>query len=373
MNKLLLIFIPSLFIILFGEKYKILVHDKYGNKKVLKYNIFFITVCILMVVFIGLRTWYNDTVTYMQGYNMLNITKSIFSTINLSLGENPGFWILNEVIKRIGFSAQSFIMFYAAITIPVYLWFIKKYSSNLLLSFYLFYTIGCYVFAMAAIKQCVAVAFCLIATDRAINKKWKSYYFWVIFACTFHVYAFLYLIVPLLNFKPWSKKTFQMLLFFGVISIFFPLLMNSIIGFTSSLGEEYDTTLLAGQGVNIYRLAVSWAPVILSHFYRDKIENTNSNNIIINLAILNAEVMFIALFGTANYFARLANYFLIFQTLLIPIILMKIGSNDKKWLILFIVICYFLYFYYSNVISQPFDSQFQKINFFNYIESLFKV
>ena len=42
--------------------------------------------------------------------------------------------------------------------------------------------------------------------------------------------------------------------------------------------------------------------------------------------------MFIALFGTANYFARLANYFLIFQTLALPWMLSYFDYKSKKTL-----------------------------------------
>ena len=62
-------------------------------------------------------------------------------------------------------------MFFALTSIPVYLWFIRKYTCNLTLSVYFFITMGTYVFSMAAVKQTAAVALLMIASDRAFDAR----------------------------------------------------------------------------------------------------------------------------------------------------------------------------------------------------------
>lgn len=54
-----------------------------------------------------------------------------------------------------------------------------------------------------------------------------------------------------------------------------------------------------------------WIPTALSFILKDKLINDGSRaeNLFINLSMINAEIMFLGLFGTANYFARLANFF----------------------------------------------------------------
>lgn len=66
-----------------------------------------------------------------------------------------------------------------------------------------------------------------------------------------------------------------------------------------------------------FRLLVTLVPLVMSFILRKQIndpyyEYDRQDNICLNLSFLNGEIMFIALFGTANYFARLANYFYIF-------------------------------------------------------------
>ena len=118
---------------------------------------------------------------------------------------------------------------------------------------------------------------------------------------------------------------------------------------------------------------VVWAPVILSFLARSLIRESDdrSDNLIMNLSMLNAEIMFVALFGTANYFARLANYFLIFQTITLPWLFRFFTTESKRLLTIVTVVCYLLYFLYANIINQPFDIQFNQISVWEYINSIF--
>ena len=89
-----------------------------------------------------------------------------------------------------------------------------------------------------------------------------------------------------------------------------------------------------------------------------------------NLTMLNGAIMFVGLFGTANYFGRLANYFLIFQSLSLPWMLKKIGGSDRKLLTLLMVVGYAAYFYYANMIAIPFDSDFARLTVAEYFAQL---
>ena len=49
-------------------------------------------------------------------------------------------------------------MIFAIVSVSLYLWFIREYTNSITLSIYFFTTMGVYTFAMAAIKQTIAVA-----------------------------------------------------------------------------------------------------------------------------------------------------------------------------------------------------------------------
>lgn len=373
MSKLLPVFIFSLIMAYISDKRSLIDFNKCGDKVYRhKEKIFYILLAVVASVYVGLRISYNDTSNYQYDYETISIGMSRIASLDFSLGTNPGFNILNTILKTIGFSTQDFLMIYAVITVGIYFWFIRKYSDNIWLSVFLFFTMGCYTFTMAAIKQCVAVALCLVGIDRLLREKRLSFVFWVLFASTFHPYSLMYLIAPFLMFKAWTNKTYILLVIFGLIGLGMQPLLGTVVDITTMLGEEYDAATFTGEGINIFRLAVVWVPVIVSFFVRKYLReaNTKKDNLILNLTILNAEIMFIGLFGTANYFGRLANYFLIFQALCLPHLFNGFTVKSKMIITIVCVICFLLYFYYANVINQHFDSQFYYVSFTSYLSTL---
>ena len=99
--------------------------------------------------------------------------------------------------------------------------------------------------------------------------------------------------------------------------------------------------------------------------------STRTENILFNMTMLNALIMFVGLFGTANYFARLANYFLPAQVIVLPWMLRKIGGKGRQVLTVMCIVGYTGYFIYGNLIQSVFDSSFSKIAFWQYIRSHF--
>lgn len=353
------------------------VYDHSLERYTRKDPFFYAIMAVIMAVFVGLRTKFNDTTAYTHAYELIVAEGSVLSAVDdWSIGANPGFKLINGVMAHLGMSTQSFLMIYALVTVLIYLWFVRKYTNNIWLSLFLFIAMGCYTFTMAAIKQCVAVALCLLATDRAIQKKWVSFVLWVLLAMTFHPYSVMYLIVPLLMFRTWSAKTYQSLVIFGLAGVLLQTMLGTIVDITGMLGEEYSVESFSGDGVNPFRLAVCAVPLIISYMAKDHIAAMDEKQervyfMCLNLSILNAEIMFVGLFGTANYFARLANYFLIFQCLSIPWLLQFFEKKSRQFMAAATVVCYFLYFYYSNVINRNFDALFKRVTLWEYLQSLF--
>lgn len=368
MSELLPVFIATMILAWFSEKQSIpnKVYEDYLKKDIFMYTI----MAIILAVFVGLRVRYNDTTAYRHAYEIMPCD---FSGISWSIGDNPGFNFINRCMKMLGFSTQDYLMFYAFITVLVYLWFIRKYTKNIWLSIFLFMVSGSYTFTMAAIKQCVAVAFCMIATDRFLNKKRVVSILWILLACTFHPYSFMYFILPFLNFQPWTIKTYLMIGIWGVVGVGLESMLGTIVDITSMMGEEYTVGSFSGDGVNIFRLLVVWVPVLVSFLARKELRRSEDKkyNLLINLTILRAEIMFIALFGTANYFARLANYFCMFQLITLPYMFKFYNQRSKRFLTVAMVICYMAYFYYSQAILYGgFDRLFGRISFIEYISTL---
>lgn len=341
-----------------------------------KDRFFYFLMAFALAFFVGLRTRGNDTYTYRQMYeNFQPGTDPIQLLISTKLASSPGLNWLTAVLRNAGASTQDYFMVCALFTVLTYLWFLRKYTTDIWLSVFYFITMGVYTFTMAAIKQTMAVAFLLIATDRAIEKKWIQYAFWMIIAELFHPYAFIYLVVPLLSFRPWSKNTGFLLAGTLVMALSLSRFMGSIGDLTDALGFDYDANEFAGAGVNKFRVIVVWVPLVLSYICRGQLHYTQNRaqNMIINLSMMNSVIMFIGLFGTANYFARLANYFLIFQCLALPMILQQFAYSSEKQLRILSEVGFLGYFYYAEAIANGrFDDGYSFIGVADFFRQLFK-
>ena len=325
-------------------------------------------IIVLLAGFAGLRTHCNDTGAYRHGYEL--ITESSWEASDKSIGANPLFNWVNYQLSMRGVSTQNFLMFWAFLTVTCYVIFVHAYSANYPLTVFLLFTTGCYTFAFAGIKQAAAVGIAVIATMFALRKRWLLFLAGILIATLIHPYSLMYLLVPFMEFKPWTKKTYWMLAIFLAAGFLLRPLIGTVVNITTLLGEEYTVSSFTGEGVNIFRVLVCNVPLALSFLYRKKLFTNSSKmeNLAVNLTMLNGAIMFVGLFGTANYFARLANYFLIFQSLSLPWMLKKIGSRDRRMLTILMALGFAAYFYYANVINQPFDQDFARLSLAEYLE-----
>lgn len=322
--------------------------------------------CIL-VIFAGTRYNYNDTIVYIGVFedDIVPLSLDALKRIDYSLGENPGFVIYQQILKSIGFTSQSFIFLTSIITVGLFMWFIRKYTTDLFMSVFLFVTFDAYVFMLAGIKQSLAMAFSAIAVDRIIKNKKASFVFWILLASTFHPYALMYLICPFLFFKPWTRKTWYLLGFFGLAGLSFQFLLPRVVSVTQMIGEDYTMETFDMGGVNPIRVAVCCVTIFLSYFVKDRIEDSHYNkinNLIVNLAMLNAELMFVGMFGASIFSGRLANYFILFQLLALPFLIKHIDRKFKSIVYVSAIVLFFAFFYYSNVMAheRSFDELFYR-------------
>lgn len=350
-------------------------YDRFSTKKenlsgyVYKEKILWLIPIIAMAVFAGLRTGYNDTTAYTYSYENFVKSNFDFSDVSWSFGDNFGFNVFSIILKSLGLSTNGYLMVFAIVTYGIYIWFIHKYSTDFLMSMFLFICL-IFTFPLAAIKQCVAVAFCLLAVDKVINKKWFWFIFWIFIAETFHAYSFMYLIVPLLFFVPWQdKRTVMWIVIFFFAGILLRPMIGTVLSITDALGEEYTVESFNQAGVNPFRLLVCLVPLVLSFILRKQIndpynEVNRAEGLCMNLAFLNGEIMFVALFGTANYFARLANYFYIFPVIALPRLFNMVNPKWRTLMKICVVLCYLLFFYYAEyIVYGNFDNRYQGITF----------
>lgn len=325
----------------------------------------------VLTLFVGLRTYYNDTLVYISSYERSVGFPAFWDSFNAELGANPGFTITQAWLKSSGVSSQGFLLFFAAISIGCSVYFFKTYSNNFMLSLFLFFATNAYTLTAAAVKQSAAIALSLVAVTFALKKKWIPFAILVFLAATFHPYVLLFALVPFLTFKPWSKLTYIMLAAFVLAGFMLESLLGTIVDITAMIGDSYTEEALIGEGINIFRVLVANVPLVLTFMYREYLfrNSTKADNLMINLAMLNGAIMFVGMFGTAIYFSRMASFFTIAQCVALPWILSKLPRDRKDFYTAAMIVCYCGFFVYANMISQSFDVSFGRITLIEYLRN----
>lgn len=351
------------------------VHTRIGPRRP---EFIYVILVAILICFNGFRGSYNDTWTYRDSYTYLvQGFPEGWDDITWNLGSNPGFRLIETWLKTYNTDVHLFLMFFAFWTVLFYMLFLKRHSTKFVFSIYLFFTMGCYVFTLAAIKQCMATAICLLALPYAIDKKWTPYIGLVLLSSLFHPYSLMYLIVPFMFFKPWGKTSYVLL--FGIIALGLLLqpLLGTVIDITTAIGENYTEDTFAGKGIGVPRILVCWTPVFISFFYRKELfeHSTREQNLFVNLSMVYAGIIFVGMFGTALYFGRLSYYFNMMPVIALPWMLSKISHKNRQLLTTIAVPCYFLFFYYTYTLENHFDTAYEALTlsqFLGYLIDAFR-
>ena len=156
------------------------------------------------------------------------------------------------------------------------------------------------------------------------------------------------------------------------VSWYLESLLGTVLDVTTMMGAEYTEASFSGEGVNVFRVAVASVPMLMAVIYGKPLfrDTEPEEDLMFNLAMMNALIMFVGLFGTANYFARLANYFLPAQVIVLPWLLNRTAPVDRTWLKPACVLGYLAYFYYEYGILHPFDGEYSQISIWSYLGDL---
>lgn len=351
-------------------------YDHKENRYVYKVGVFFLVIAVVAGVFCGLRRGYNDTYAYRHLYEIVDTSQPFFSDFRWSLAYNPGFKIVYKAMAYLGWDVQVFLMVFAMFDVGTVFWFAFRHSRSFSLTVFLLFATGVYTFCFAAIMQCTATAFALIGVDLYLRRRPLGFLLMILIGSTFHTFCLIYLIVPFMVSQPWERMTYSIIIATVGVAIFFTMFIRIIIGVTSATGESFTESDLTDVGVNPIRVIVTFVPAVLSFLVRDDLRKSDDSlvNISVNLCIVQACIMFLGLFGTANYFARLANYFLIFQCIALPWLVDRYFSSKANGLVTMknmMIAGYSGYFIYAEgILFGGFDTLHSGVAFGDFISLL---
>ncbi len=296
---------------------------KIGNKKNAVAKIIYVLILIVTILFAGLRTKYNDTGSYIQGFELLNINKVQLVELFEPYG---GFLIYEWFIKRfITDNVQWFLIITAGVINIIYISFIAKHTKHFSESVFWF-LIADFVFSLAGIKQAMAIAISLLVIQSYLNKKYFKSIILLLIAMSFHPYIICILCVPFLTRKTFDTKTLIIvaLIIFGFLNL------DIVFKLFGSIGKEYEGAL-TDNTINPFRVVIKFIPIVICFLARKKINATNDRLLIlgVNMSILGFALVFLGLFMDPVYCGRMALYFDVLQIIVVPYVINIYFGEDN--------------------------------------------
>ena len=143
---------------------------------------------LFLIMALRAETVGTDTAGYMRDYIMLGHQISHYSLLDFIKNE-MGFKMIEMFFSKLGVPWQLFLVIVSLFVTLSIARFIKKYTANIFLGFYLYGTIGFFSMSMTGIRQTLAVAFVLLGFSYFKEKKYITYGILMFLACSIHYTA----------------------------------------------------------------------------------------------------------------------------------------------------------------------------------------
>lgn len=339
-------------------------------------DVFMIAVIFWLTCFSFLRESYNDTDTYIHSFlNAQSVGEGIANGTFVDWTGNPLSMLYRSFLHDLTDNYHIYFFFPAFLSSFAVIKLFKRYSISPAFSLLIFFSIGTYVMYIAALKQCLAMFFLLMALPYAIDKKYVRFYLLVFVAILFHTHAFMFAIVPFLLEKPWGKASW---ILFGAMLFAmatYNVTLGAFMNYAQSIGALVaEDEVFDGHQINVLRVAVYWVSPLLALIFRRRLftDSTRAENLFVNMSILSAFILTIGLVEGANLYARMAGYFEIATAVALPWMIKKLFTKQSaQHVTICAAILYFGYFLYEFGIAKDFGSSYRAISLWQFITGLF--
>lgn len=285
------------------------------GKLELRWNVFpAIMLVIPYIIWSGFRSdGYGDTAIYRKNFLQAPDQLSQLGSYLSEISKDKGFSFLTVIVKTvIGNSDVIFFLLIAMCEMLALALVFRKYSCNYWMSIFIFVASTEYIsWLHNGIRQFLAVALIVFATELLLEKKYVPLICVIIIAATFHASALLMLpMVFIVQGKAWNKKTVLCILA-SVAVLFvadkFTNVLDLLMSNTQYSNMVSDWKEWGDNGTNPIRVLVYSIPMILSIIgYRQiKYEDDNFVNILVNFSILTSAIALISMVTSGIFIGRL--------------------------------------------------------------------
>lgn len=306
-----------------------------------------------VIIWAGFRGNFADTSSYLKAFHEMPTVFSEIPQYMETISKDKGFFFTSAILKRfIGENDELYLFLIALIQAGMLIHVYRKYSTNYLISFFLFIASTDYLSWMFnGIRQFVAVTITFAAFEFILNKKYVPAIIVVLIASLFHQSALL--VIPfifIVQGKAWNKKTLAFMAAVMVVVMFvgrFTNIMDTALADTQYENVVSDWQDFNDDGTNVFRVLVYSVPALLSisGIRYTKEANDPVINICTNMSIISAGFYLISMVTSGIFIGRLPIYFSLYGYILLPWELEHMFTRRSGRIVYIIMIVAYLGFY----------------------------
>jgi transmembrane protein EpsG len=275
----------------------------------------------ILILFASFRSFNvgTDTQNYITNFeNLKYIAKSI-NDVQTSL--EYGYLALERLAYYFSQEYWILLFFIALVSVGFSLYVIKKMSTNIRLSVFLYISLGFYLFLFNGARQSIAAAIFGVSYYYLVKRKLIFFVLWVIIASLFHKTVLIMLpFYFILN----NNFTIKKMFYFSILSfIALTFLSKFILIFDDSTTNRYSAyegrDAQGGLLLTVFFVILS---IILINFKKNiKLENINNYNIFLNTCVFSSIIyLVVSVSGSDVNFTRMSLYFSFGYLLIWPLI-----------------------------------------------------
>lgn len=337
-------------------------------------NIFNILLMLPLIGLLGLRTAYNDTSAYIEGFRDAPSLLEFFAEPkNLDLLGNPLFDLYTSAIRTVTENYHIYFMIAGIFVVVMMVTFLYRISEpdTYTLTVFTYLTLGTYFFALAAMKQTIAMAVLCHSVLALRDRKYLRFVVLVLFAGLLHTYAWCFLVLLLLTEKPWRLRTFAVVAVTIFVMLTFNDSISALLEYADDIGRgASEEMVFSGEGMNLLRVAVYGIVPVISLFFRRILEPQmeRKHYIMLHMSIISFMFMLLASIDGANMFGRMARYFEVGTIYMFPWIIRHLFErNSQKAVVPAYLGAFGIFAAYQYM---GFDSAYSSITLLDFLQSL---
>lgn len=338
-------------------------------------NLLNILLMLPLIGLLGLRTAYNDTGAYIDGFQNAPILSEFFSNAeNFDPLGNPLFDLYTSAVRTATDNYHIYFMIAAIFVVVLMVTFLYRISESntYTLSIYTYLTLGTYFFALAAMKQTIAMAVLCHSVLALRDRKYLRFSVMVLLAGFLHTYAWCFFVLLFLTEKPWRARTFAVVAITIYIMLTFDSSISAFLQYADEIGRgASEEMVFSGEGMSLLRVVVYGIVPVTSLVFRRILEPQmeRKHYIMLHMSIISFMFMLLASINGANMFGRMARYFEVGTIYMFPWIIRHLFNKQSQSIVISAYVGAFGIFAAYQYIG--FDTAYASISLLDFLQSVF--